>query len=89
MIGYVTISANDYLHALAMLTQFLHLGCARTFNEGGTDEGVAGKFACRRLCYGAYLREPVGNKLCAYFKGCDSKSARMLNTVFLELNSLP
>lgn len=32
--------------------------------HGGTDEGEPGP---RMDVYGAYLRDPVGNKICAYF----------------------
>lgn len=33
---------------------------------GGTDEGAPGRRDFGRPMYGAYLRDPVGNKLCCY-----------------------
>jgi catechol 2,3-dioxygenase-like lactoylglutathione lyase family enzyme len=37
--------------------------------NGGTDEGKPGpRPADSTSFYGAYLRDPVGNKLCVYFK---------------------
>jgi catechol 2,3-dioxygenase-like lactoylglutathione lyase family enzyme len=43
----------------------------RAFHEaglaaGGTDEGAAGPRAFTPTAYAAYLRDPAGNKLCAY-----------------------
>jgi catechol 2,3-dioxygenase-like lactoylglutathione lyase family enzyme len=38
--------------------------------NGGTDEGVPGPRVNAGGAYGAYLRDPVGNKLCA-FHGLD------------------
>jgi catechol 2,3-dioxygenase-like lactoylglutathione lyase family enzyme len=37
---------------------------------GGTDEGAPGnRPADKEGWYGAYLRDPTGNKICFYFKG--------------------
>jgi len=37
---------------------------------GGKDEGAPGvRGESKPEWYGAYVRDPVGNKLCAYFKG--------------------
>src|SRR4029453_9473872 len=43
----------------------------RAFHEagianGGTDEGAPGPRAFAPNAYGAYLRDPVGNKICAF-----------------------
>ena len=43
----------------------------RAFHEaglanGGTDEGAAGPRAFTPTAYAAYVRDPAGNKLCAY-----------------------
>lgn len=43
----------------------------RAFHEaglanGGTDEGAPGPRSFTPTAYGAYLRDPTGNKLCAY-----------------------
>jgi catechol 2,3-dioxygenase-like lactoylglutathione lyase family enzyme len=35
--------------------------------NGGTDEGAPGAREGARGAYGAYLRDPVGNKICAFF----------------------
>ena len=34
--------------------------------NGGTDEGAAGPRPAIPNAYGAYLRDPVGNKICAF-----------------------
>lgn len=34
--------------------------------NGGTDEGAPGPRAFTPTAYGAYLRDPVGNKICCY-----------------------
>lgn len=43
----------------------------RAFHEagianGGTDEGAPGPRSITPTAYGAYLRDPVGNKICAF-----------------------
>jgi predicted lactoylglutathione lyase len=36
---------------------------------GGTDEGTPGyRPPDKRAWYGAYLRDPAGNKVCVFFK---------------------
>ena len=43
---------------------------AAALANGGTDEGAPGvRGQYDPPFYGAYVRDPVGNKLCAYFKG--------------------
>jgi hypothetical protein len=38
-------------------------------NPGGTDEGAPGpRPADSKTFYGAYLRDPTGNKICVYCK---------------------
>ena len=34
--------------------------------HGGTDEGAPGRRDFGRPMYGAYLRDPTGNKICAF-----------------------
>ena len=46
----------------AAVDQFHAAGMA----NGGTDEGAPGPRAITPTAYGAYLRDPDGNKLCAY-----------------------
>jgi catechol 2,3-dioxygenase-like lactoylglutathione lyase family enzyme len=43
---------------------------AAALKAGGTDEGKPGvRGESTPPFYGAYVRDPVGNKLCAYYKG--------------------
>jgi hypothetical protein len=43
---------------------------AAALKAGGLDEGAPGvRGTSNPPFYGAYARDPEGNKLCAYFKG--------------------
>lgn len=46
----------------AAVDKFHELGLA----NGGTDEGAPGPREVRPNAYGAYIRDPDGNKLCTY-----------------------
>ncbi|HKX23461.1 MAG TPA: VOC family protein [Rhizorhapis sp.] len=46
----------------AQVRAFYEAGLA----NGGTDDGEPGPRAFHPTAYGAYLRDPVGNKICAY-----------------------
>lgn len=39
---------------------------AAALSNGGTDEGAPGPRSFTPTAYAAYVRDPVGNKLCAY-----------------------
>lgn len=44
----------------------VHAFHAAGLAAGGTDEGAPGPRAFTPTAYGAYLRDPEGNKICAY-----------------------
>ena len=65
MIGYVTIGSNDVARSCAFFdAAFEPLGYKRK------DEGAPGvRGENDPPFYGAYVRDPEGNKFCAYYKG--------------------